>query len=160
MYSGYSKNIGTFNHIREASHIYLIYGNSNTMLCHEYDQYIVNIGKLRVEHAKQVIRVKKLVGLPPPALELLASYSVSKRILCTYTHTHIQPTKNIPYTHVAVDTSIVVFRPSEPHQYSINIFTLVHTHTHKHQYHNSMSILCVFTHTCKLSQIHTSIHVK
>ena len=112
----------------------------------------------KVSALKQVIRVKKLVGLPPPALELLASYSVSKRILCTCTHTHIQPTKNIPYTHVAVDTSIVVFRPSEPHQYSINIFTLVHTHTHKH--HNSMSILCVFTHTCKLSQIHTSIHVK
>ena len=31
-----------------------------------------------------------------------------------HTHTH---------THVAVDTNIVVFRPSEPHQYSINILT-------------------------------------
>ena len=44
--------------------------------------------------------------------------------------------KNILYTQVAVDTNIVVFRPSEPRQYSINIFTqvytLVHTHTHKH----------------------------
>ena len=37
---------------------------------------------------KQVIRVKKLVGLPPPALELLASSSVNKRILCACTHTH------------------------------------------------------------------------
>ena len=33
---------------------------------------------------EQVIRVKKLMGLPPPALELLASYPVNKRILCTY----------------------------------------------------------------------------
>ena len=56
------------------------------------------------------------------------------------------------HTHLAIDTNIVVFRPSEPHQYSINIctqvYTLVHMHTHKHQYHNSMSTLCVFTHTC------------
>ena len=34
--------------------------------------------------AEQVIRVKKLVGLPPPALELLASYSVNQRILCVH----------------------------------------------------------------------------
>ena len=46
---------------------------------------------------KQVIRVKKLVGLPPPALELLASSSVSKRILCACTHPHTQPTKNYTY---------------------------------------------------------------
>ena len=33
---------------------------------------------------QQVIRVKKLVGLPPPALELLASYSVNQGILCVH----------------------------------------------------------------------------
>ena len=86
------------------------------------------------ETQKQVIRVKKLVGLPPPALELLASSSVSKRILCACTHPHTQPTKNYTIQHVAVDTNIVVFRPSEPHQYSINIFTQVYTlvRTHAH----------------------------
>ena len=96
---------------------------------------------------EQVIRVKKLVGLPPPALELLASYSVRKRILCTctHTHTHIQPTKNIPYTHVAVDTNIVVFRPSEPHQYSINILhkcTRWYTRTHTNI---NIIIVCLYT---------------
>ena len=47
-------------------------------------------------------------------------FGKQKNPVRVHTHTHTQPTKNIPYTHVAVDTNIVVFRPSEPHQYSIN----------------------------------------
>ena len=111
-------------------------------------------------------RNKNNIGAATPCTRITCElFSKQKNHVCVHTHTHVHthnPLKNILYTHVAVDTNIVVFRPSEPRQYSINIFTqvytLVHTHTHKHQYHNSMSILCVFTHMCKLSQIHTSIH--
>ena len=43
----------------------------------------------------------------------------------THTHTHTKHTNTKPphtilYTHVAVDTNIVVYRPSEPHQYSVH----------------------------------------
>ena len=51
---------------------------------------LADVCNMRIDKTpcEQVIRVKKLVGLPPPALELLASSSVSKRILCACTHTH------------------------------------------------------------------------
>ena len=54
--------------------------------------YLCPLCVLKKFSKEQVIRVKKLVGLPPPALELLASYSLSKRILCACTHTHTHTT--------------------------------------------------------------------
>ena len=50
---------------------------------------------------------------------------------CTHTHSHTHT--RAPFilnTHVAIDTNSVVFRPLQPHQYSL-IYTHKHTHAHK-----------------------------
>ena len=57
---------------------------TQTLLKSEVQDYLDNF-------TKQVIQVKKLVGLPLPALELLASYPVNKRIICTYELNYIIP---------------------------------------------------------------------
>ena len=85
-------------------------------------------------HIKTSNSSSKTRGAAAPRTRITCElFGKQKNPVRVHTHTHTQPTKNIPYTHVAVDTNIVVFRPSEPHQYSINfLHKCVHAGTHAH----------------------------
>ena len=59
-------------------------------------------------------------------------------VCVTHTHTHTHTHTEL-HTHLAVDTIIVVFRPSEPHQYSLNYtYTQIHARTRKYTNHESI----------------------
>ena len=127
------------------------------------------------------------MGLLPPALELLASYSVNKRILCVYTHTqhthththtqrerqthtytHTHTHTHNPPTHYTIHTcscrhqhcSVSAFRASSVQHPPRQARTHAHTHTHTNINITIVCLYSVYSHTCTLSQIHTSIHVK